>query len=219
MTAHAGSSRLVTGLRALEALLLILGVGALAWVASTRLATVRDQGTWARELEAQIAAREADPARPARAAGSAAATPSVRIPTGQVVGRLELRRLGLFAIAREGTDAEILDRAVGHIPNTGLPGEPGNAAFAAHRDTFFRNLENVRAGDRIVVATPDGRHEYVVRDTRVVSPRDVSVLDPTPEPTLTLVTCFPFRYIGSAPERFIVRADLVAPETARSATR
>jgi sortase A len=217
VTGHAASHRRVTGLRLLEALLLILGVSALAWLASTRLAIARDQATWARELEAQMTAGQAEPAR---TAGPLAIAPhAIRTPTGQVVGRLELRRLGLSAIAREGTDPEILERAVGHIPNTGLPGKPGNAAFAAHRDTFFRSLENVRAGDRIVVTTPTGRHQYVVRDTKVVSPRDVSVLDPTPEPTLTLVTCFPFRYIGSAPERFIVRADLLPPDTARSARR
>jgi len=113
-------------------------------------------------------------------------------------------------ITREGTDASTLERAVGHIANTALPGQAGNTAFAGHRDTFFRRLRYARAGDRIVVTSLSGRHEYVVRDTRVISPKDVSVLDPTPEPTLTLVTCYPFRYVGPAPERFIVRADLLA---------
>jgi sortase A len=103
-------------------------------------------------------------------------------------------------------DARTLRSAVGHVPETALPGEPGNAAFAGHRDTFFRKLRHVRKGDRIVVTTPDGVYDYVVRETRVVPPSDVSVLEPTAEQSLTLVTCYPFDYIGSAPERFIVRA-------------
>ena len=212
MTASAGSYRLVTGLRALEAILLIVGVAALTWLGWTRLATARDQATWAHELETQIAARQSRQTTTEGVAGSAVPRPHPvkATPISQVVGRLELHRLGLWAIAREGTDPAILERAVGHIPGTALPGDPGNAAFAGHRDTFFRSLERVRAGDEIVVTTSSGRHRYVVRDTRVVSPRDVSVLDPTPGPTLTLVTCFPFRYVGSAPERFIVRADLVS---------
>ena len=212
MTASAGSCRLVTGLRALEAILLIVGLAALTWLGWTRLATARDQATWAHELETQIAARQSRQTTTEAVAGSAAPRPQPvkTTPVSQVVGRLELHRLGLWAIAREGTDPAILERAVGHIPGTALPGDPGNAAFAGHRDTFFRSLERVRAGDEIVVTTYSGRHRYVVRDTRVVSPRDVSVLDPTPGPTLTLVTCFPFRYVGSAPERFIVRADLVS---------
>ena len=89
-----------------------------------------------------------------------------------------------------------------------LPGEEGNAAFAGHRDTFFRGLRNVRGGDRIVVTTPDGIFTYIVRDTRVVRPTDLTALDPTSQPTLTLVTCYPFDYIGLAPKRFIVRATI-----------
>jgi LPXTG-site transpeptidase (sortase) family protein len=191
------------GLRALEVVLMLAGISALGWLASTQLATARDQATWARELELEVQ------------------TPAVRprtVAADQVVGRLELRRLGLSVIAREGTAPALLARAAGHIPATALPGEPGNAAFAAHRDTFFRPLESVRAGDEVVVTTATGRHRYVVRDTRVVSPRDVSVLEPTPRPTLTLITCFPFRYIGPAPERFVVRAELAGedpPPTAR----
>jgi sortase A len=123
-----------------------------------------------------------------------------------VIGRLEVPRLGLSAIAREGVDSRTLRSAVGHVPDTALPGERGNAAFAAHRDTFFRKLKDVRRGDRVVITTPEGAYEYVVQNTRVVPPTDVSVLEPTDEAALTLVTCYPFDYVGSAPERFIVRA-------------
>jgi sortase A len=125
-----------------------------------------------------------------------------------VIGRLEIPRLGVRATAREGTDAGTLRRAVGHVPDTALPGEPGNAAFAGHRDTFFRSLRHIRVGDEILVRTLEGIHSYTVRETRVVKPRDVWVLDPTPGATLTLVTCHPFSFLGPAPNRFIVRATL-----------
>jgi sortase A len=105
-------------------------------------------------------------------------------------------------------DTRTLRRAVGHIPGTALPGKRGNAGFAAHRDTFFSPLKNVRRGDDVIVTAPEGVYRYAVTTTRVVEPDDVSVLDPTPGTTLTLVTCYPFDYVGSAPQRFIVRAVL-----------
>jgi sortase A len=134
-------------------------------------------------------------------------TPS-SAPAGSLVGRIEVPRLNLSAIVREGDDVATLRKAVGHIPGTAMPGDTGNAALAGHRDTFFRALRDVRAGDRIVMTTPDAVFHYVVRGTEIVDPADVSVLSPTRERTLTLVTCYPFNYIGSAPRRFIVRAQL-----------
>ena len=137
-------------------------------------------------------------------------TPSPRravIATGALVGRVDIPRLGVSAIVREGEDAATLRYAVGHIPGTALPGESGNIGFAGHRDTFFRGLRNARVGDRIRVTTPSAVLEYVVRRVSVVEPDDVSVLNPTAGPLLTLVTCYPFSYIGSAPKRFIVQAD------------
>jgi sortase A len=216
MIARAKPRRLAAALRALEIILCIAGLAALMWLGFSRLAVARDQRAWARELEAQIAARQRNSLHLGAAPGSVVRPASATASRG-VIGRLELRRLGVFAIAREGADEAILQRAVGHIPDTALPGESGNAAFAGHRDTFFRGLERVRAGDEIVMTTSTGRHRYRVRDTRVVSPRDVSVLDPTVAPTLTLITCFPFRYIGAAPERFVVRADLVREEASATA--
>jgi sortase A len=112
------------------------------------------------------------------------------------------------AIVRAGSDARTLRLAVGHIPGTAMPGEPGNTGLAAHRDTFFRRLGDIRAGDEVRVVTPDGTFRYEVADTQVVQPSDVWVLDPTEHPVLTLVTCYPFRFVGSAPQRFIVRANL-----------
>ena len=210
MRTDPSAGRLARRLWILEIVCLIAGVAALGWLVSLRLAAARDQRDWARELETQLAARHSgldSTNSPITPVGSGTMATRTRATSG-IIGRIEAPRLGISVITREGTDAATLERAVGHIAYTALPGEPGNAAFAGHRDTFFRGLRQVRTGDRIAVTTRSGRHEYVVRDTRVVSPDDVSVLDPTPTPTLTLVTCFPFRYIGPAPERFIVRADL-----------
>ncbi len=138
------------------------------------------------------------------------ATPSAPVPppvaARSVIGRVEIPRLHLSEMIREGVDNGTLRLAVGHIPSTAFPGQPGNVALAAHRDTFFLPLEHIRDGDRIQIETREGNYEYVVESTQVVKPRDVWVLKATGQRTLTLVTCFPFRYIGAAPKRFIVRA-------------
>ena len=129
----------------------------------------------------------------------------VRQP-GDVLGEIRSDRIGLSAVIAEGDSDDVLRRAVGHVMDTPAPGEPGNIALAAHRDTFFRPLEDVRVGD-IITITAGGRDvHYEVEWTKVVSPYDISVLDPTREPTLTLITCHPFGFIGNAPNRFIVRA-------------
>jgi sortase A len=135
---------------------------------------------------------------------------------GDALGRVEIPRLGVSTIVRAGTDARTLSLAVGHISGTALPGENGNVGLAGHRDTFFRRLRNIRSGDDIRVVTPDGTYVYRVEGTRIVNPSDVWVLDPTGRPALTLVTCYPFSYIGSAPQRFIVRAVLTSPTRAAS---
>jgi sortase A len=105
------------------------------------------------------------------------------------LGKINIPRIGVSSVILEGTDKDVLALSVGHVPGTALPGSDGNVALAAHRDTFFRGLEHVRL--------------------RVVAPTDVSVLKETGEPTLTLITCYPFHYIGPAPKRFIVQAHLI----------
>jgi sortase A len=132
-------------------------------------------------------------------------------PAGSAIGRIEIPRLGVSSIVRAGSDARTLSLAVGHIPGTALPGERGNVGLAGHRDTFFRRLRNIRPDDRIRVVTAEGTFVYRVEGTTIVDPDDVWVLDPTRQPSLTLVTCYPFTYIGSAPQRFIVRASLERP--------
>jgi sortase A len=127
---------------------------------------------------------------------------------GSIIGRIEIPRLSVSAIVRGGVDARTLRLAVGHIPGTALPGHAGNVGLAGHRDTFFRALRDIHSGDIIRMVTPTGAFMYRVDRTDVVQPRDVWVLDSTPSPALTLVTCYPFTFIGAAPERFVVRATL-----------
>jgi sortase A len=132
--------------------------------------------------------------------------PSPRLVEGGVIGEIQVRRLHLKAIVVQGSSHTILRRAVGHIPETALPGEPGNVALAGHRDTFFRPLRNIRLGDAITFKTAAGDFQYVVESTAVVAASEVGVLASSDGRTLTLITCFPFDYIGSAPNRFVVHA-------------
>jgi sortase A len=132
-----------------------------------------------------------------------------------VIGRLEIPRIGVAVMVREGADEGTLSRAVGHIPGTALPGAIGNVGLAGHRDTFFRALRNIRADDTISLETTDGTYQYVVKSTKIVTPRDVSVLEASGGETLTLVTCYPFYYVGSAPKRFIVHASQVQVNSRR----
>jgi sortase A len=125
---------------------------------------------------------------------------------GSAIGRLEIPRLGLSVVVLEGGDHGTLRLGVGRLPNSSLPGEAGNVVLAGHRDTFFRSLREIRPGDEISLRTPQGTFPYTVEWMRVVNPADTSVLMPTAAPALTLVTCYPFYYVGSAPQRFIVRA-------------
>jgi sortase A len=135
---------------------------------------------------------------------------------GNAIGEMEVPRLGLNAVFVQGDSPKILRRAVGHISETALPGEPGNVVLTAHRDSYFRPLRNIRRGDTIELQTLDGEFAYQVDWTEVVSPGDVEVLHASGENTLTLVTCFPFYFVGPAPKRFIVRAHQTEPLPADS---
>lgn len=128
---------------------------------------------------------------------------------GAPLGRIEIRAIGLAAMIMEGADAQTLRRAVGHIPGTPLPGRQGNVGITGHRDTFFRPLRNIRKDDEIRVTTLEGTYRYQVDSIRVVEPEETEVLDNSDAATLTLVTCYPFYFVGPAPKRFIVRAHRV----------
>lgn len=125
---------------------------------------------------------------------------------GEVLGRLEIARLNMALIVLEGTDARTLGRSIGHVQDTALPGQTGNIGIAGHRNTHFRRLEWIRRDDEILLTTPQGVYRYRVEWVALFQPTELQVLDPSHGPALTLVTCFPFEYVGNAPLRFVVRA-------------
>lgn len=129
-----------------------------------------------------------------------------------VLGRVEIPRLGIRAIVAEGTDVKTLGRAVGHVARTAQPGGNGNCALAGHRDSFFLGLGGARVDDVIRIVTPERTYAYRVEWTAVVEPKRVDLLDSTATRSLTLVTCYPFVYVGHAPKRFVVRASQVELE-------
>jgi len=129
---------------------------------------------------------------------------------GSPLGRIEINSIGLAAMIVEGVDAGTLRHAVGHIPGTPLPGQEGNVALAGHRDTFFRGLRNIQKDDKITLTTLHGSFSYRVDSTQVVEPNAIQVLAATADDFLTLVTCYPFYFVGPAPKRFIVRAHRVS---------
>ena len=128
---------------------------------------------------------------------------------GSLVGRIEIPRIDVSAIVLEGVDKKTLRRGVGRIPETALPGAGGNVGLAAHRDSFFRGLKDIRKNDIITLKTLDDTYYYRVSWTEIVLPKDTHVLEDSGVPELTLVTCYPFYYVGSAPKRFIVRAQRI----------
>ena len=134
---------------------------------------------------------------------------------GDVIGQLAIARLDMAVMIAQGDSEKVLRRAVGHLAFTPLPGQGGNIVLAGHRDTIFRPLRRVAVGDVIKLTTRDGDFEYRVESFRVVPPSDLQPLDKTTTPTLTLITCFPFSYVGAAPNRFVVRARETRPASVR----
>jgi len=135
---------------------------------------------------------------------------SVNRPSGTTtVGMIEIPAVGLATRVLEGSNASTLRLAVGHIPGTALPGPSGNVGLAGHRDTFFRPLRRIKVGDEIRFTTVAGTFKYRVISLRVVFPNAIEVLNDTQLPTLTLVTCYPFDFNGTAPQRLIVHAEML----------
>ena len=180
--------------RWLERFLLVLGIVLLGYYAYVSIEARLYQAVENRELDTILASGPRETRRP------------VQPLPGSTIGRIEIPRLGVSTVIRAGADARTLDLAVGYIPGTALPGEIGNIGLAGHRDTFFRRLRNIHQADRIQLVTPSGTFAFRVTNTMIVLPTDTWVLNPSDTSTLTLVTCYPFTYIGSAPKRFIVRA-------------
>lgn len=184
-----------------ERLLLVVGVVCLGWygyaTASAAAFQKEQRARFARETAAPVGAG-------ARAADTDRARADAADP---LLGLIEIPRLGLSATVMSGEDESVLAASAGHLPDTPRPWEPGNSVIAAHRDGLFRSLEGIRRGDRIVLRTRRGDLEYRVDDMRIVRPSDLSVLEPRRADSVTLITCYPFNFIGAAPQRFIVHAE------------
>jgi LPXTG-site transpeptidase (sortase) family protein len=174
-------------------LIFIAGFGALLYVGASAAAAQQPVDPDGTVLQA-MARRATHPAR-------------YVVHRGQLLGVVQAPRLGLAIPLLEGADDDTLEEGAGHIPHTAFPGHHGNAGVAAHRDTSFRALRFVRPGDEIVITTPAGSYAYQVSGTEIVLPTDGRVLHRTRNRSLTLVTCYPFFYVGHAPKRFIVHAE------------
>ena len=196
-------------------LLIVAGLAMIAWPVYVTSDSAIAQWSGRRQLARAAQAAQTVPANATvredqdetivvRKPGTA---PASTVAPGTVLGQLEVPRLGLSYVLLEGTDNRTLDRSVGHVEGTGLPGSAGNVAVAGHRDRHFRKLEWIHRDDQIVLTSPAGaRYVYRVEWSRLFKPGDIQVLDESYGPAVTLITCFPFEYVGSAPLRLIVRA-------------
>jgi len=184
-----------------QRLLLLGGLLTLGFVAYSYVARTVYQAYQSWKFDRALASSVEQPA-------GAAARPRAPEHTGDgVIGRIAIARLKINAVVKDDVSDRMLGLAVGHIRSTSLPGSPGNVGLAAHRDTLFRNLKDIRVDDEITLTTLQGTYLYRVVWFKVVSPATISVLAPTSgEETVTLVTCYPFYFVGHAPKRFIVRA-------------
>jgi sortase A len=189
-------------LRWLERILVTAGVAGLVWAGYVWLAP----GLYRLEHR-DVRVR---PRRDIRLETAPPARVEAPLTTGTVIGTLEIRRLGFSGMVAEGDDDATLRVAIGHLPDTPLPWNAGNSALAGHRDGEFRPLRGLQIGDEVQLTTDRGTFRYRIRATKIVAPEDLSVLAPTSGRTLTLITCYPFVYIGHAPQRFIVIADAVS---------
>lgn len=190
--------------RWIERGLMGVGVTCLMWAGTSSLSAVVyqiDQSGALERFAAFIDRSEADEG------------PNVTAPHGRTsvhVGRLEIPRIGLSAVVAEGDDERTLKVAVGHLSDTPLPWQEGNSALAGHRDSFFRPLRRIQVGDDIQFATPYGTFRYRVIRLTIVDPDELWVLEASPTAALTLITCYPFDFIGPAPRRFVVHAERIA---------
>lgn len=187
---------LARALRWVSGVMLLAGVVALAYVAYVLVSARYFQATEAAKFDAVAIQPKLHPAARIYAHGS-------------VIGMIEIPGVGINAVVVQGDSNDVLRHAVGHVPGTPFPGQSGNIALAGHRDTIFRPLRKIGTGDLIALKTDTGMFRYRVTSTKVVPPNDVGVLKSRGRNEITLVTCYPFYYVGHAPDRFIVRAEQV----------
>jgi sortase A len=192
--------------RWLERALIATGVGLLSWGAMVIVEAGHEQAKLRTALTRTMSNAEQAP------------KPASPLKRGALIGSLKIPRLKLSAMVVEGDDDKTLRRGVGHLPDTPLPWEKGNAAFAGHRDTFLRAMRDISAGDEIRLTTPHGEFAYRVREIAIVTPDNLSGLSVTDDSSLTLITCYPFSYIGNAPKRFVVRAARASTHPSRVTT-
>jgi sortase A len=191
-------------LRSGPRLLLWLGAVLLIYAAGTAAYAAIYQDYQSRSLERSMALYDT---RAVSADGEAARqVPEIVFGDGDMIGRLEIPRIGVSVIVLHGIGGGTLRLGVGHVPGTSLPGAQGNVVIAGHRDTFFRPLEGIRSGDVVRVATVSRIYEYTVDSVETVRPEDTYVMESRARSELTLITCYPFHFMGAAPERFIVHA-------------
>jgi sortase A len=187
--------------------LIAVGLGCLLFYATVTIQAAIYQRNAKAEIDEMISGHH-----PAASTTMPGKTPNVvkRLAVGELIGRVDIPRLNLSAAVAEGDDNATLGNAVGHLPDTPLPWfRRGNVGLAAHRDGLFRALKDIRMGDEVKVVTPRGEYSYRVSQTHIVDPDAVWVLAPTRTASVTLITCYPFSFVGHAPQRFIVRAELV----------
>jgi len=185
------------------------GIVILGWCALVLADSELAQWQARRSLETlSLAASVAPPRMTDPAFSRPASAPKLR--PGSAIGTLSIPRIALGAIVLHGSDTRTLRRGPGHVESTALPGETGNAVIAGHRDSFFRGLGAIIVGDDVFIDTPRGHLHYRVTSTRVVNAHDLAVLEQSDDAILTLITCYPFWVLGPAPDRFVVRAALVA---------
>jgi LPXTG-site transpeptidase (sortase) family protein len=192
-------------LRRLEYIFWFAGAAAGVWFVLASLGIISFQVTQARRLEKLESGLSSD----LGASGLGTFAPMGPLRPGDPFGRISIPRIGLSAMVAEGDDDDTLRRAVGHIPGTAAPWGAGNVALAGHRDTFFRGLSRVRLDDVIELETLGGNFKYRVERITVADPQQVELLQPTAS-DLTLVTCFPFHYVGPAPQRYVVQGSRIA---------
>jgi sortase A len=185
--------------------LFAFGLGCLIYYGSMTLYSLQYQRVAKADVEEMVSVE-----RPPEVIEKLPDAPRPPLARGDLIGRVDIPRLELSAAIAEGDDDKTLGKAVGHLPDTPLPWDrAGNVGLAAHRDGLFRRLEKIRLNDDVRLITPRGEYHYRVSRTHIVDPDDVWVLASTPIPTITLITCYPFSFVGNAPQRFIVQAELV----------
>ena len=208
-----GESRTDQVVRWIERGLVTVGATCLLWAGTTSLSAIVYQ------VEQRVSLDRRGPSLDRAEADRGPNGFESSVDTSAPLGRLEIPRLGLSAVVGEGDDEHTLKVAVGHLPDTPLPWQEGNSALAGHRDSFFRPLRRIQVGDDIHFATRHGTFRYRVTRHTVVDPDELWVLDASPTAALTLITCYPFDFVGAAPRRFVVHAERIANPEGESSPR